>query len=110
MTAVSRNEVFRRFRRDRLAMFGLVVLVLFALMAILAPLLVDDDGLSAVASLDNPTWARPSGDFLLGTDHLGRSVAAQFVYGSRVSLFVGLMATIFTIAIASARVGAASCW
>ena len=101
MTAVSRADFLRRFRRDRLAVFGLAVLILFAIMAILAPVLVDDDALSAVASLDNPTWARPSGEFLLGTDHLGRSVAAQFVYGSRVSLFVGLMATIFTIAIGS---------
>ncbi len=102
MTAVTRSGVLRRFRRDRLALVGLIVLLGFAAMALLAPWLVDDSALSAVASLDNPTWAKPSGEFLLGTDHLGRSVAAQFIAGSRVSLFVGLMATIFTIAIGSA--------
>ncbi len=102
MTAVTRSDVLRRFRRDRLALVGLIVLLGFAAMALLAPWLVDDSALSAVASLDNPTWAKPSGEFLLGTDHLGRSVAAQFIAGSRVSLFVGLMATIFTIAIGSA--------
>lgn len=102
MTAVTRSDVVRRFRRDRFALVGLIVLLGFAAMALLAPWLVDDSALSAVASLDNPTWAKPSGEFLLGTDHLGRSVAAQFIAGSRVSLFVGLMATIFTIAIGSA--------
>ncbi len=101
MTAVTRSDVLRRFWRDHLAVAGLIVLLAFAAMALLAPWLVDDDALSAVASLDNPTWAKPSGEFFLGTDHLGRSVAAQFIAGSRLSLFVGLMATIFTIAIGS---------
>jgi len=95
------RDLVRRFRRDRLAVAGLVVLIAFAVLALLAPLLSDRAGLSAVASADNPTWARPSGDFPLGTDNLGRSVAAQFVWGSRISLFVGLMATLLTIAIGS---------
>jgi peptide/nickel transport system permease protein len=94
-------DVVARFRRDRLAVTGLVVLLLFALMALLAPLLVDKSALRAVNALDNPAWAKPSREFLMGTDHLGRSVAAQFVWGSRVSLFVGLMATILTISIGS---------
>ena len=45
-------------------------------------------------------WA-PPGQFPLGTDHLGRSVAAQFVWGSRVSLLVGLAATMLTMIIGS---------
>lgn len=94
-------DTARLFRRDKLAMLGLIVLVLFALMAIFAPLIADKDALRAVNALDNPTWAEPSRDFVMGTDNLGRSVAVQFVYGSRVSLFVGLMATILTIAIGS---------
>ena len=98
---VALADVARRFRRDRLAVLGLVVLVGFALMALLAPVLADESALRAVNALDNPTWARPSREFVLGTDHLGRSVAVQFIYGSRVSLFVGLMATILTIAIGS---------
>jgi peptide/nickel transport system permease protein len=94
-------DVWCQFRSHRLAMFGLAVLVVFALMALLAPALADRSALRAVDAIDNPRWASPSGEFLLGTDHLGRSVAVQFVYGSRISLFVGLMATLLTVAIGS---------
>lgn len=86
-------------RRDRIATSGGVVLLLAALVAVFAPLIVDRDALRAVDALDNPAWASPSGEFVLGTDSLGRSVAAQLVYGTRVSLFVGLAATVLTIAI-----------
>lgn len=86
-------------RRDPAALGGVIVLGLFAAMALCAPLLASRSGLSAIQSLDNPVWSPPSGDFLLGTDHLGRSVWAQFVYGSRVSLLVGLAATVLTVVI-----------
>lgn len=95
----ARRDLWRRLRRDRLAMAGLVVLLGFVAMALLTPWLVGRDALSAVASVDNPVWSPPSGEFLLGTDHLGRSVAAQFAWGARISLFVGLAATVLTIAI-----------
>jgi peptide/nickel transport system permease protein len=94
-------DTVKRFRRDRLAVVGLAVLVFFALMALIGPIFVDKGALRAVNALDNPTWASPSRHFLMGTDNLGRSVAVQFVYGSRISLLVGLMATVLTIAIGS---------
>ena len=49
----------------------------------------------------NPQWGSPSELWPLGTDHIRRSVWAQFVWGSRVSLFVGLAATVLTILIGS---------
>ena len=95
------TDFWRRLRQDRLAMLGLLVLIGFAVMAVIAPWISPKSGLSATASIDNPLWAPPSRDFPMGTDNLGRSVAAQFVWGSRVSLVVGLAATILTIAIGS---------
>lgn len=94
-------EFGRRIRDDRLALSGLVILCAFVVMAVLAPLISPRTGLSAVDSIGNPTWARPSRDFPMGTDNLGRSVAAQFVWGARVSLFVGFAATILTVGIGS---------
>ena len=83
--------VRRGLRNDRLALLGFAVLVMFTLLAFAAPLLSDKSSLSAANTGDNPVWSPPSWEFLFGTDHLGHSVAAQFLWGSRISLFVGLM-------------------
>ena len=72
---------------------------LFVLMALVAPLLADEDGLRAVNALGNRSWAPPSEFRPLGTDKLGRSVWTQFVWGSRISLLVGLAATVLAIVI-----------
>ena len=54
-----------------------------------------------INTADNPTYGPPSREFILGTDNLGRSVALQVLWGARISLFVGLTATLLTIAIGS---------
>ncbi len=97
------GRAWRQFRGSRQGMVGLAVLVVFVLMALAAPLLADIDQLNPVISRasGNPQWGSPSDFFPLGTDHLRRSVWAQFVWGSRVSLFVGLAATVLTILIGS---------
>ncbi len=87
------------FRRDRAGMTGLIVLSLFVAMAVAAPLLADEAGLRAVNSTANPQWASPSEFGPMGTDALGRSVWTQFVWGSRISLLVGLAATVLAIVI-----------
>jgi peptide/nickel transport system permease protein len=92
----------RTFLRDRVAVGGAVVLAGFIAMALTAPFTSPRGGLDAVDSIMNPLWAKPGWAYPLGTDHLGRSVAAQFVWGSRASLFVGLAATLLTIAIGAA--------
>jgi peptide/nickel transport system permease protein len=70
-------------------------------MALLAPVISNEDELRAINTVDNPTWARPSEFPPLGTDSFGRSVWAQFVWGARISLLVGLAATIIAIVIGS---------
>ena len=88
------------FRSSVPGMIGLCVLAVFVLEAILAPLLADYSEARA-ATADNPVWETPSEYPILGTDYLGRSVWAQFVYGARVSLMVGLAATVIAIVIGS---------
>lgn len=83
-------------------MIGLGVLVLVVAMALSAPVLADPSGLRAVNAVDNPVWATPSQFAPLGTDNLGRSIWAQLVWGSRISLLVGLAATVLAIVIGAA--------
>jgi peptide/nickel transport system permease protein len=90
---------WRQYRTSRPGMIGLTMLVGFVLLALAAPLLADHSGLAAVNSTSNPVWASPSEFGPLGTDHLGRSVWTQFVWGSRISLLVGLAATVLTMVI-----------
>src|SRR5690606_36350174 len=100
----TREGFWAQFRKSKQGMIGLGVLGVFVLLALCAPLIADPDQLNAVAarSAGNPQWARPSEFPPLGTDHLRRSVWAQFVWGSRISLFVGVAATAVTMVIGSA--------
>lgn len=79
---------WRRYRRNHAAMFGLVVVVAFLLLAFFGPLLAPADPFS----VGQETLRPPQGGFLMGTDSLGRDTLSQFIYGSRVSLGVGFLA------------------
>jgi peptide/nickel transport system permease protein len=94
-------STWEEFRSNKAGLIGLAVLGAFVLLALLAPVLSDTAALSPVNTGGNPVWASPHKFGLLGTDNFGRSVGAQFVWGSRISLFVGLMATILTTLIAA---------
>lgn len=96
-------RVWSQFRSSRQGMIGLGILFVFVFIALAAPLLADIRELNPVFARGqgNPQWAPPSEFPPLGTDFIRRSVWAQFVWGSRVSLFVGLAATVLTIFIGS---------
>jgi peptide/nickel transport system permease protein len=93
--------LWRQYRQHRPGMVGLVILALVVLMALAAPLLADPAGLKAINTTDNPALATPSEFGPLGTDNLGRSVMTQFIWGSRISLVVGLAATVLAMLIGS---------
>lgn len=80
---------------------GLVILVVFASVALLAPLLIDRSALD-VTEVEGPILAPPSLQYPLGTDDVGRSVLALVVWGSRVSLLIGLLAALVSMVIGSA--------
>ncbi len=93
------SSAWRDLRHDKAGMAGMIVLTLFILMAVFAPLLADKEGLRAINSLENDPWMTPSEFAPMGTDSLGRSVWTQFVWGSRISLLVGLAATVLAMVI-----------
>ena len=88
----------RRFFRHHLAAAGLVVLVALALSAILAPFAPHDpDALSVSARKEGP-----SANHWLGTDEAGRDVFARTLDGGRISLSIGLAATVVALLIGTA--------
>ncbi|MDI1462003.1 ABC transporter permease [Catellatospora sp. KI3] len=99
-------SAWRRFLRDREGLSGLVVLILFAFMAVFADLLADPAGLDVTKAtgkaLEAPSWAFP-----LGTDHAGRSVLTMIVHGSQTTLLVGLAATVISMVLGT-LIGVAS--
>lgn len=83
------HMVWRRFRKHKLAMIGLVVLVILYAIAIFAPVLAT----YPYDRVDPPNrLATPSADHWLGTDDIGRDVYSRLVWGARVSLSVGFVA------------------
>jgi peptide/nickel transport system permease protein len=90
------GRVWKQYRSSRPGMIGLITLLVILVLALLAPVLADPSGLRAISTIDNPVWASPREFGPLGTDNLGRSVGAQLLWGARISLFVGLTATLLT--------------
>lgn len=83
------SEIWRRFRKNRQAVAGLIVLVLFVVVAVfaeqLAPFGYDDQDASRA-------MIAPCLEFPFGTDNLGRDVLSRLLYGSRYSLSIGFLA------------------
>ncbi|MGL6278366.1 MAG: ABC transporter permease [Gaiella sp.] len=90
---------WRDFRGSTPGMIGLVALVVVIVFALAAPLLASETELRAINAVENPRWAPPTEFAPLGTDNLGRSVWAQLVWGARISLLIGLAATVIAIVI-----------
>jgi len=84
---------FTRFARNRMALFGAAVLLCLLLLVVLTPVLYPDDPFK----LAGPALQSPGGRFLLGTDTLGRDVAAEIAYGARTSLMIGVGAPLAAI-------------
>lgn len=92
-----RRPVLRRFRRNRMAVFGLAVLLIMIIVALAAPLLAPDDPIA----LGDEQLALPSLHHWLGTDDFGRDVLSRLIYGARISLEVGLISVSFSLIIGS---------
>ena len=89
-----RADVWRRFKRNRMAMVGLGFILLLALVAAFAPLIAPY-GITERAS--GQFRQGPSLDHWFGTDDIGRDVFSRVVYGARVSLRIGFLATAISL-------------
>ena len=93
---------WRRFKRHRMAMASLVVILFLVLMAVFAPWIAPYDPTAQPTGSDVGQYyfQPPSREHPLGTDDLGRDVLSRIIYGSRISLLVG-----FAVALSSVILG-----
>lgn len=86
--------IAREFKKDKLAIFSLVLLVAILLVVFIGALLTDQDKVMTVSILDK--YAEPGGNFILGADEGGRDVLGQLIIGARNSVVIGFAITILT--------------
>lgn len=112
-----RDELVRTWRRwrktlallyhSRMGMVGVVILAVFSAIAVLSPLLIEfNPSAFSTDSFQKPwfeihfdNWRITTDGHLLGTDEVGRDVFAELMYGSRVSLVVGILASAISVII-----------
>ena len=90
------HDVWVRFRRDKLALLGLIVIILMALTSILVPMFspYSYDGMNLTAMNQGPSLQHPC-----GTDQMGRDLFIRILYGARISLTIGLVAALINFVI-----------
>lgn len=90
------GDAWAQFRRNRLSMLGLFVLVLLVLFCLAGPIFYTTDPayIDVLASEQAPSWEHP-----MGTDDLGRDGLARNLHGGRISLAVGVVAMILSISL-----------
>jgi ABC-type dipeptide/oligopeptide/nickel transport system permease subunit len=96
---------YERLRRDRASMISLGVIVLIILVAIFAPVVAAITGHGVYEQFRTTGLSpdglpvSPSSHFLLGTDDQGRDILVRVAYGARISLIVGVVATLLEVVI-----------
>ena len=91
------QELIRRFRYNKSAVFGLILILILVFMAIFADFIAPNDPNPSPPDLENSLkpgfWDKNGAKgYPLGTDMLGRCVLSRIIYGSRISLSVGFVA------------------
>lgn len=94
------ESFWRHYRANRAGLIGLFVLTAIVLLALTTPLFVPEEALRVTDAAGEPRQP-PSWQFPLGTDADGRSVLDLLLWGARISLLVGLLATLISVGLGS---------
>lgn len=92
------QEFWYRFTRNRMAIIGLVIMVIIILAAIITPLVLDYNT-AAIGKNVKERFQTPNPNHILGTDFMGRDVFARILFGARTSLMIGFVSCAFALII-----------
>ena len=93
--SIFKTDAWKRFKKNKLALIGLAVVLIMIVMAILAPVIVQNDPYTSLkndAGKIMKNMSPAESGTILGTDLLGRDEFSRLVYAARVSMSVGLVA------------------
>ena len=90
------QDAWRRLKKNKAAMIGLTFLIFITLLAILGPYFAKHTYSDQILSLSN---ADPSAEYWFGTDNLGRDMYVRTLYGARISMSIGIVASLITLVI-----------
>lgn len=91
------REIWRRYKKNKAAMIGLVILIVILLIALGADLIVPYE--KVISQSGAQRLQPPSGAHWFGTDEYGRDLFARVVHGSRYSLFIGVATSLIALVI-----------
>lgn len=94
------SMIWRRFRKNKLAMAGMVVFILLVLVAIFADIIADYDTMVVRQNMQE-RFLPPNSQHWFGTDDYGRDIFARIIHGTRISLFVGIVSILISLIIGS---------
>ncbi|MDQ8032440.1 diguanylate cyclase [Bordetella genomosp. 1] len=90
------NRAWNKFKRNKVALIGLVIVLFFVVLAIFAPLLASHDPFQTSFMTIRKA---PSSAFWMGTDELGRDIYSRLVYGARASLMAGMVSVLIALVV-----------
>ena len=90
------KSIWVRYKKNKLAMVGLVVFLLIVFMALFAPLITSYEGAAIAQDMYN-RYASPSAGHILGTDQYGRDVFARIIFGARFSLSLSMSVIVISL-------------
>ena len=95
------QEIMIRFLRNRMAVVGIIIFAAILLLAIFADVIADYETVALKMNIPERLQA-PSAAHWLGTDESGRDVFARIIHGARTSLWIGFVATAFSLLLGGA--------
>lgn len=90
------KDLLRIFYKNKMAVMGFIIILAMVIIAIFAPLIATQAPEAQDLAM---RFQSPSAEHFFGTDNFGRDIFSNVVYGARISLFIGLVATIISVII-----------
>lgn len=92
------REAWRGFRKSKVAVVGMIIVLFFVFLALFGPLLAKE-GINDQVMADR--LQPPSAEYWLGTDDFGRDILSRIIHGARISLWVGFSSVIGSVIVGS---------